>query len=99
MQMIERMIAQAEEELRPAFAEIDENEALRMKQVLDAFRKEGVSYRHFAPSTGKDLRVRIPHGSRADAAACFQRNSSAEPHAFRTGQTGRKDCERYGNAL
>ena len=52
MQMIERMIAQAEEELRPAFAEIDENEALRMKQVLDAFRKEGVSYRHFAPSTG-----------------------------------------------
>ena len=52
MKTIEQMIRQAEEELRDAFARIDENEAARTRQVLDAFRQEGVSYRHFAPSTG-----------------------------------------------
>ena len=52
MKTTEEMIRQAEEELKAAFARIDENEALRTKQVLDAFRKQGVSYRHFAPSTG-----------------------------------------------
>ena len=52
MKTIEEMIRQAEGELKETFARIDENEALRTKQVLDAFRKQGVSYRHFAPSTG-----------------------------------------------
>ena len=52
MKTIEQMIRQAEEELRDAFARIDENEAARTRQMLDAFRQEGVSYRHFAPSTG-----------------------------------------------
>ena len=52
MNMIEEMIRQAENELKDAFAQIDENEAIRTKQVLDAFRRQGVSYRHFAPSTG-----------------------------------------------
>ena len=52
MKTIEDMIRLAEEELKENFTRIDENEALRTKQVLDAFRKQGVSYRHFAPSTG-----------------------------------------------
>ena len=45
-------IEQSEAELRNAFAEIDRNEEIRTRQVLDLFRKHGVSYRHFAPSTG-----------------------------------------------
>lgn len=49
---IEKMISQAEEELKPSFDIIDKNEECRTRQVLDAFRKEEVSYRHFAPSTG-----------------------------------------------
>ena len=52
MSTIEQMIRQAEAELTDAFARIDENEAARTRQILDAFRQEGVSYRHFAPSTG-----------------------------------------------
>ena len=52
MTNIEKMIEQAEKELRDAYAQIDANETVRTMQVLDAFRKEGVSYRHFAPSTG-----------------------------------------------
>ena len=52
MKTIEEMIRQAEEGLKETFARIDENEAMRTKQLLDAFRKHGVSYRHFAPSTG-----------------------------------------------
>ena len=49
---IEEMINRAEQELQEAFARIERNEELRTRQVLDAFRKQGVSYRHFAPSTG-----------------------------------------------
>ena len=49
---ISEQIREAEAALQPLFAEIDENEEKRTRQVLDAFRKEGVSYRHFAPSTG-----------------------------------------------
>ena len=52
MKQIEQMILQAEQELKDTFARIDENEEARTRQVLDAFRKEGVSYRHFAPSSG-----------------------------------------------
>ena len=52
MNRIEEMILKAEEELKESFARIDENEMKRTKQVLDLFRQEGVSYRHFAPSTG-----------------------------------------------
>ena len=52
MDRIDRMIERSENELTGAFAQIDSNEAARTRQVLDAFRKEGVSYRHFAPSTG-----------------------------------------------
>ncbi len=46
------MIRQAEAELREAFAEADRMEEIRTRQVLDVFRKHGVSYRHFAPTTG-----------------------------------------------
>ncbi len=52
MNRIEEIISRAEEELKDAFVRIDENETKRTRQILDAFRKEGVSYRHFAPSTG-----------------------------------------------
>lgn len=52
MMTIEEMIARAENELTESFARIDRNEERRTKQVLDAFRKHGVSYRHFAPTTG-----------------------------------------------
>ena len=52
MKTIEKMIGQAETELRSAFERIEENEAARTAQVLDAFRRQGVSYRHFSPSTG-----------------------------------------------
>ena len=52
MKKTEDMIRQAEKELRDRFAQIDANEIVRTRQVLDAFRKEEVSYRHFAPSTG-----------------------------------------------
>ena len=46
------MISTAEEELKDLFAEIDRNEEQRTRQVLEAFRAEGVSYRHFAGTTG-----------------------------------------------
>ena len=52
MNRIEEMILKAEEELKDSFARIEDNEMNRTKQVLDLFRNEGVSYRHFAPSTG-----------------------------------------------
>ena len=52
MRTIGEMITQAEEELRKPFAAIDQNEETRTAQVLDMFRREGVSYRHFSPSTG-----------------------------------------------
>ena len=48
----EPMIRTAEEELRELFAEIDRNEEARTRQILQAFREEGVSYRHFSGSTG-----------------------------------------------
>ena len=48
----EQMINRAEEELRDRFAYAEAIEEKRTKQVLDAFRKYGVSYRHFAPTTG-----------------------------------------------
>ena len=52
MNSIEQMIIKAEEELKDSFAQIDRVEMIRTKQVLDVFRAENVSYRHFAPSTG-----------------------------------------------
>ena len=52
MEIIRNMIREAENELKEVFAEIDENEEKRTRQVLDAFRREGISYRHFAPTTG-----------------------------------------------
>ena len=51
-QRISRMISEAEEELGLLFEEIDRNEETRTRQVLAAFREEGVSYRHFAGTTG-----------------------------------------------
>ena len=52
MVTIERLIEQAENELTVYFDEIEANEEARTRQLLDSFRKFGVSYRHFAPTTG-----------------------------------------------
>ena len=52
MKDIENLIQEAEEALKTAFEEIDKNEEARTRQILDVFRNEGVSYRHFAPTTG-----------------------------------------------
>lgn len=52
MDTIENMISQAEKELQPRFAETEANEEARTRQVLDSFRRFGVSYRHFSPTTG-----------------------------------------------
>ena len=52
MDCIEKMIKKAEEELLPQFAEIEQNEEKRTRQVLDLFREHQVSYRHFAPTSG-----------------------------------------------
>ena len=49
---IESMITDAEHSLEPIFREIDRVEESRTRQILSAFRLEGVSYRHFAPTTG-----------------------------------------------
>ena len=49
---IAEMIAAAETELKDLFEEIDLNEEKRTRQILEAFREEGVSYRHFSGTTG-----------------------------------------------
>lgn len=49
---IREILDRAERDMAEAFAAVDRNEALRARQVLGAFRKHGVSYRHFAPTTG-----------------------------------------------
>lgn len=46
------MLTRAEEQLRPVFARIEANEALRTKQILDIYRKHEISYRHFNPTNG-----------------------------------------------
>ena len=52
MNSIEQIITRAENELRECFSEIEANEEARTRQVLNSFRRFGVSYRHFAPTTG-----------------------------------------------
>lgn len=49
---VRTIIEQAESELMNVFSEIEKNEEKRTKQILDIFRQHGVSYRHFAPTTG-----------------------------------------------
>ena len=51
-QRIEEIIRTAEDEMGLLFEEIDRNEEKRTRQILEAFRAEGVSYRHFAGTTG-----------------------------------------------
>lgn len=46
------MICQAESALKDAFSEADRIEEQRTRQILDIFRANEISYRHFAPSTG-----------------------------------------------
>ena len=51
-QTVQQLIREAEAELRDIFETIEENEEARTRQVLDCFRKQGVSYRHFSPTSG-----------------------------------------------
>lgn len=46
------LVRAAERRLQPAFAHLDEVALLNEKRVLDAFRAEPVSPRHFAPTEG-----------------------------------------------
>ena len=101
MATIERLIEQAEKELTIRFDEIEANEEARTRQLLDSFRKFGVSYRHFAPTTGYgygDIGP-VSYRSRADAAPCGQRDGSPEPDPFRTDSTGKTDPECHGYAV
>ena len=52
MKQIDDLIRQAENDLADAFLKAEHIEQIRTLQILDTFRKYGVSYRHFAPSTG-----------------------------------------------
>lgn len=52
METIQKLIRSAEEDLSAIFRQIDENEEYRTRAILDVFRDEGVSYRHFSPTTG-----------------------------------------------
>ena len=49
---IEKTISTAEDELKEQFDEIEQVEENRTRQILKAFREEGVSYRHFFGTTG-----------------------------------------------
>lgn len=49
---IHEVLDRAERDMADAFAAVDRNESSRTRQVLEVFRKHGVSYRHFAPTTG-----------------------------------------------
>lgn len=46
------MVRKAEQRLQPAFAHLEEIAFINEKRVLDAFRMEPVSPRHFAPTEG-----------------------------------------------
>ena len=52
MEKIDRLILRAETELKDLYAAADQIEEIRTRQVLEAFREERVSYRHFSPTTG-----------------------------------------------
>lgn len=49
---IEQRITQAESHLHDVFTKIDQTETINTRRILEAFRTEQVSYRHFAPTTG-----------------------------------------------
>ncbi len=49
---VEKIIQKAEEELQEQFLHTEAVEEARTRQILSAFREEGVSYRHFSPSSG-----------------------------------------------
>ena len=52
MGTIQELIRTAEEDLKNIFGQIDETEEYRTRAILDIFQDEGVSYRHFSPTTG-----------------------------------------------
>ncbi len=52
MEQIQEMISRAEAELQEAFQEAERVEEVRTRQVLDVFRENRVSYRHFSGTTG-----------------------------------------------
>ena len=50
--LISEIIRESERDLESRFAEVERIEEIRTRQVIDIFKKESVSYRHFAPTTG-----------------------------------------------
>ncbi|NLW20101.1 MAG: hypothetical protein GXY84_01825 [Clostridiales bacterium] len=51
-QKIDRLIAQAEQDLAPVFTRFEQVEQINTQRVLDAFRARRVAARHFTPSNG-----------------------------------------------
>lgn len=49
---IQALLAKAEGDCAPVFAQLEETELRNTKRVLDAFHAEDVAARHFAPTTG-----------------------------------------------
>ncbi len=49
---IEKMIREAEDACRPAFAALERTEEANTRRILDAFRKHEVALRHFSPTNG-----------------------------------------------
>lgn len=50
--VIQEILSLAETELKDLFSEIDKNEEARTRGILNAFREENVSYRHFSGTSG-----------------------------------------------
>ena len=73
----DELIRETESALESRFRKIDEIETMRTRQVLDVFREQQVSYRHFAPTTGygyddigRDTLERVYAGIFHTEAAC-----------------------------
>ena len=49
---ISSLIAQAEKDCLPVFEKLEETEVYNTRRVLDAFHREDIAARHFAPTTG-----------------------------------------------
>ena len=49
---LNQLISRAEKDCLPVFAALEETEIANTRRVLDAFQKEDIAARHFAPTTG-----------------------------------------------
>ena len=83
MNSIEQMIIKAEEELKDSFAQIDRVEMIRTKQVLDVFRAENVSYRHYTEAAL--MRPHVASGTAALSLTLFGLTKPGEKIVSATG--------------